>query len=157
MDGFRGLCYRGRLFKQPRETMSQIELESRALVYVVSGEEFSEEILAGRVLSQSPAAGIELERGSTVSVVISKGPDVVAFPDLTGAESYDEAAELLGEAVWQSVELSLRRRELLLRERFRKRQTTTTTTGRFLVFPALSPCGGSSGYLVTWFFSVVVT
>ena len=29
MDGFRGLCYRGRLFKQPRETMSQIEVESR--------------------------------------------------------------------------------------------------------------------------------
>jgi uncharacterized membrane protein len=29
MDGFRGLCYRDRLFKQPRETISQIEVESR--------------------------------------------------------------------------------------------------------------------------------
>jgi uncharacterized membrane protein len=29
MDGFRGLCYRDRLFKQPREIISQIEVESR--------------------------------------------------------------------------------------------------------------------------------
>ena len=70
----------------------------------------------------------------------------------------EEVEELLREERWQAVELSLCRDELVLRERLRKGETTTTTTGRFLVFSPI--CGGgcgSSGYLVYWFFSVVVT
>src|SRR5690606_10985815 len=39
----------------------------------VTGEEYSDKP-AGEVISQSPKAGTKLEKGSTINVVISKGP-----------------------------------------------------------------------------------
>jgi beta-lactam-binding protein with PASTA domain len=42
-------------------------------------------------------------RGSEVTAVVSRGPDVVAFPDLTGSPNYDTAAELLRAAGFEPV------------------------------------------------------
>ena len=39
---------------------------------------------AGTIIEQSPAAGEEVDEGSTVDFVISTGPDSVSVPDLTG-------------------------------------------------------------------------
>lgn len=68
-------------------------------------EEFSDDVEAGVVIRLSDAPGTELARDSTVVVVVSKGPDVVAVPDMEGmtldeAEAALEAAGLaLGEFV----------------------------------------------------------
>jgi serine/threonine-protein kinase len=52
---------------------------------VVEGEPlFSNDIEAGRVVTQTPPVGTPVERGGTITVQMSKGPDVVPFPDLTG-------------------------------------------------------------------------
>jgi serine/threonine-protein kinase len=52
---------------------------------VVEGEQlFSDTVEAGRTISQVPAVGEPVERGGTMTVQLSKGPDVVTFPDLTG-------------------------------------------------------------------------
>ncbi len=73
-------------------------VEGLQLVYVEESEEFSDDVAAGLVLRQVPEPGVEVERGATVTVVVSKGPDVVPFPDLSGAANYTEAADLLIEA-----------------------------------------------------------
>ncbi len=71
------------------------ELEELVLVYVESGQEFSDEVAPGVVISQSLEAGTEVERGTEVTVVVSLGPDLVSFPDISAAANFDEAAEVL--------------------------------------------------------------
>ena len=74
-------------------------IESRQLVFTVAPEqEFSDDIAAGSVLWQSVEAGQMVERDSEVVVVLSKGPDVVPFPDISGAADYDAAEAILEEA-----------------------------------------------------------
>ncbi len=60
-------------------------------------EEFSDEVEKGRVIRLGPAPGTEVPRGSSVTVVVSKGPDVVDVPDLKGM-SLDEAEAALDKA-----------------------------------------------------------
>ena len=68
------------------------------LMYVVSGREFSDTVPAGYVITQSPQGGVEVPRDAEVSVVLSQGPDLVTFPDISAAANYDEAAQILTEA-----------------------------------------------------------
>jgi eukaryotic-like serine/threonine-protein kinase len=45
-------------------------------------DEFSSTVPAGRVIRTGPKAGVEAPYGSTVGVVVSKGPDYVEVPDV---------------------------------------------------------------------------
>lgn len=58
--------------------------------------EYSDTIDKGQVISQSPDAGVKLEKGGTVSYVISLGPEI-KVPKLTGLTE-EEAEERLEEA-----------------------------------------------------------
>jgi len=49
-----------------------------------TAEVFSDSINPGHIVSQSPEAGEKVERNSRVRVQVSKGPDVVFFPDVEG-------------------------------------------------------------------------
>lgn len=62
------------------------ELEAVQLEAVRGDDVFSDDIPPGAVVSQSVAAGEQVERGSTVELRLSKGPDLVAVPDLTGLD-----------------------------------------------------------------------
>ena len=65
---------------------------------IVRGEdEFSGTIEVGRVVVQDPVPTTPVARGGAVTVRISKGPDLVAFPDLTG-QTYPQALETLAAA-----------------------------------------------------------
>jgi serine/threonine-protein kinase len=55
---------------------------------------FDDTIPPGSVVSTSPAAGQTAKRDSTVTVNVSKGPDLVAVPDVTGM-SVDQATAAL--------------------------------------------------------------
>jgi eukaryotic-like serine/threonine-protein kinase len=57
-------------------------VEALQLVYAQAADEFSDSVPVGAVIRQDPAAGSQVPRGSTVTVVVSKGPDVVAMPDV---------------------------------------------------------------------------
>ena len=62
----------------------------------VTGE-YSTTVEAGRVISQNPAAGKKAERGTKISLVISKGEEpkeVVAVPDLRNMTPTEAQAEL---------------------------------------------------------------
>jgi serine/threonine-protein kinase len=61
---------------------------------VARREEFSEDVEAGQLIGTDPAAGTQVSRGDTVTLIISKGPDLVAVPDVVGM-SLDEAVETL--------------------------------------------------------------
>jgi beta-lactam-binding protein with PASTA domain len=56
-------------------------------------EQFSETVPAGTVISQNPAAGTRVRRGSAVDLAVSKGPERVSVPDVVGmTEAAAEAA-----------------------------------------------------------------
>ncbi|WP_342318771.1 Stk1 family PASTA domain-containing Ser/Thr kinase [Corynebacterium mayonis] len=48
--------------------------------------EFSEDVPEGVVISQNPAAGVQLSKGSKVSIIVSKGREKVVVPSLVGME-----------------------------------------------------------------------
>lgn len=60
-------------------------------------EEFSDAVPEGSVISQIPAVGSTLYRGDPVSLVVSKGPEEVVVPDVSGRTSA-EATTILEEA-----------------------------------------------------------
>ena len=73
-------------------------VEAIQLVFVEAPQEFNDDVPLGSVIRQDPEAGVEVERGTTVTVVVSRGVDLVQFPDLSGAATYEDAAVLLLEA-----------------------------------------------------------
>ncbi|HSJ91180.1 MAG TPA: PASTA domain-containing protein [Ilumatobacter sp.] len=73
-------------------------VEALQLVFAEGPQEFNDDVPLGTVIRQDPAPGVEVERGATVTVVISKGVDLVQFPDLSGAATYEDAAAILLEA-----------------------------------------------------------
>lgn len=56
---------------------------------VSSSEAYSETVPAGLVISTDPTAGDRLLRGSTVSIVISRGPERYPMPEVVGAALED--------------------------------------------------------------------
>jgi serine/threonine-protein kinase len=53
--------------------------------FVVSAEsEYSRKVDEGKVISQSPPSGNELQPGSTVSIVVSLGPPEFPMPNVVG-------------------------------------------------------------------------
>ncbi len=65
---------------------------------IAQGEdEFSNDIEVGRVVSQDPPPTTPVARDAAVTVRLSKGPDLVAFPDLAG-QTYPQAQQTLADA-----------------------------------------------------------
>ncbi|CAN5483765.1 hypothetical protein BH24ACT5_BH24ACT5_02210 [soil metagenome] len=59
-------------------------LTDRGLVLSLAEPVFDDTIPAGQIVSQTPAASEQAPRGATITATPSKGPDLVALPDLTG-------------------------------------------------------------------------
>ena len=57
-------------------------------------EEFSDSVEAGTIVSTTPPAGDELEKGSSVALVVSKGPEAVSVPPVVGTAEADAVAAL---------------------------------------------------------------
>jgi serine/threonine-protein kinase len=49
-------------------------------------DEYSDSVEAGAVMRQNPVQGGEAPRGSAVTLVVSKGPDLVAVPEVRGQD-----------------------------------------------------------------------
>ena len=64
-----------------RAAVSRSTLEAAGLV-VTPSSKFSEKVADGRVISVSPPSGTKVDSGSSVAVVISKGPPPVVVPNL---------------------------------------------------------------------------
>ncbi|MDR1295364.1 MAG: PASTA domain-containing protein, partial [Bifidobacteriaceae bacterium] len=78
-------------------------MDTAGLTLDPSGEEYSETVPRGEILSQFPPRGRELFRGDKVSVTVSKGRQPIEIPDLVDMSSDSAAAEL--EALGFAVEI----------------------------------------------------
>jgi eukaryotic-like serine/threonine-protein kinase len=58
---------------------------------------FDDVVPPGQIVSQSPEPGDEVERGATVTITVSRGPDLVLLPPLEGL-TFAEAQAALAEA-----------------------------------------------------------
>lgn len=65
------------------KTEAEEKLSDHGLRFAVVGEEFSTKE-AGTVLSARPSAGSDVREGAWVEVVLSKGPEMVMVPSVTG-------------------------------------------------------------------------
>lgn len=72
-------------------------LKARGLDSEVLRREFSETVPALHVISHDPEDGRKVKEGSTISLVVSKGPERVEVPDVVG-RTEDEAKKLITEA-----------------------------------------------------------
>lgn len=77
---------------------ARASLDSRHLTLGTTSEAYDDEVPAGEIVSTSPAAGTEVTRDAQVSLVISRGPEPVAVPTVTGqgAEAATGAIEGAG-------------------------------------------------------------
>ena len=76
---------------------AQAAVTDLQLVLVRGEDVFSNDVPVGQVVLQAPAPDTLVERGGNVTVQLSKGPDLVPLPDLTGL-SFTEASRVLAEA-----------------------------------------------------------
>ncbi len=79
------------------------ELEAIQLTLVEVEQVFSDDIALGSVVAQSVPEGGQVERGTTVAVALSRGPDLVAYPDISAAPNFEAAAIVLREAGFEPV------------------------------------------------------
>lgn len=61
-----------------------LELTRAGFVNVETQEDFSPDVLTGFVIESKPVAGQTIPRDATVFVIVSKGPEPVNVPDLSG-------------------------------------------------------------------------
>jgi len=61
---------------------------------VSTKSEFSDTVAEGVVISQNPSKGLEVAKGSTVTIVVSKGPERIKVPDVIGKTEGDAKALL---------------------------------------------------------------
>lgn len=77
-----------------QENASQL-LQTAGFIVGAISQEYSSSVEAGMVISTDPAADAELEKGSTVNMVVSKGKELI-MPDLTsGHYTYSQARSQL--------------------------------------------------------------
>jgi serine/threonine-protein kinase len=76
---------------------ARAELEEAGLKVKISAVEINSEYDKGQVAAQSPGAGKQAAEGDTVTLTLSKGPEMVEVPDVVGA-SVDDAKKLLEES-----------------------------------------------------------
>ena len=75
------------------------ELEGTKLTYEIASEEYNSEVEAGRVISQDPAYknNFTIKENTVISLVVSKGIEVVTVPKVAG-DTYEDAEKKLTDA-----------------------------------------------------------
>lgn len=78
------------------KTLEQAKTDITTAKFVVgkTTEVFDDKIAAGSIVDQSPAAGATAEVGSEVTLIISKGPELVEVPDIVDTTEEEARAAL---------------------------------------------------------------
>jgi serine/threonine-protein kinase len=79
----------GQTFEQATAQLQQL-----GLVLTRAPDVFSDTVGAGLIAELAPPAGTELPRGASVTVAVSKGPDVVTVPNVVGLDLTTAVANL---------------------------------------------------------------
>ncbi len=78
-------------------------LTEQRLTLIEAEQVFSDDFPPGTIVAQNLPEGSEVLRDGQVAVQISRGPDLIVFPDIAGAVNYEQAAAILGGAGFQPV------------------------------------------------------
>jgi serine/threonine-protein kinase len=81
----------GRSYEEAAKSLAALGLKAART------EAFSDTVAPGKAIGSRPPSGSDAARDSTVVVVVSKGPDVVPVPNVTG-KAVPEAQAVLGQA-----------------------------------------------------------
>ncbi|MHC3473380.1 Stk1 family PASTA domain-containing Ser/Thr kinase [Streptomyces sp. 7R007] len=73
---------------------ARADLEEQGLTVKVAAQRVNSEYDAGQVAAQTPAADSQAAEGDTVTLTLSKGPEMIEVPDVVG-DSVDEAHQEL--------------------------------------------------------------
>ncbi|WP_090771871.1 Stk1 family PASTA domain-containing Ser/Thr kinase [Nonomuraea maritima] len=76
--------------------MAEKNLAGRDLRMVKGESVYSEQVAEGVVISSEPAANAELEKGSTVTLVVSLGPERIVVPNVANLNGNDARAAIAG-------------------------------------------------------------
>ncbi|MGQ4406110.1 Stk1 family PASTA domain-containing Ser/Thr kinase [Streptomyces hayashii] len=79
---------------------ARAELQEAGLKVKIAAQQVTSEFDKGKVATQTPAQGGRLAVGGTVTLTLSKGPEMVEVPDVVGA-SVDDAKSLLKQSGFQ--------------------------------------------------------
>jgi serine/threonine-protein kinase len=83
-------------FEDAQETL-------QAAGFVVRRSDQNSNIAPNTVIETRPSAGTEMQRGATVTVIVSKGPEDVAVPDVVGLDEESARLEIEGAGLTVSV------------------------------------------------------
>ncbi|MSW43615.1 MAG: Stk1 family PASTA domain-containing Ser/Thr kinase, partial [Actinobacteria bacterium] len=82
----------------PVAGLTQMEAEqllaAAGLTLSVTDTAFSEDVAADLIVSSDPAAGFDVREGGVVGVVVSRGPERFAVPDVRGISASDATEEI---------------------------------------------------------------
>ncbi|HEY3239814.1 MAG TPA: PASTA domain-containing protein, partial [Acidimicrobiia bacterium] len=78
----------GKTYDEATQNLAQRHLGAKR------ADAFSDSVPAGEVIRQDPVAGEDAPRDSAVTVVVSKGPDVLEVPDVRGEDVEDAVRRL---------------------------------------------------------------
>lgn len=117
--------------------------ESTGLKIEVSGEEYHDDIPLGLVISQDPAPGTELMRGTKVKVVLSKGKEEI--PPKTVVEEVDIPYEPVEEGQPQEVQIYIDDMNNSMTEPF---ETLYITENKKIRIELTIPHGQKAGYKI---------
>jgi serine/threonine-protein kinase len=81
---------------------ARTELTALRLELTIASQEFSDDAPLGTIIGQQPEPDTTVERGAEVAITVSRGPDLVLFPDLSTAATYEDAAQILFEAGFEA-------------------------------------------------------
>jgi serine/threonine-protein kinase len=76
------------------------QLEDAGLKVRIAAEQVTSDFDKGQVAQQSPGAGHEAATGDTVTLTVSKGPEMIEVPDVVG-DNVDDAKKALEDAGFQ--------------------------------------------------------
>jgi serine/threonine-protein kinase len=85
------------------QSFEDAEAALEAAGFVVRRSDQNSNIAPNTVIETRPAAGAELQRGATVTVIVSKGPEDVAVPDVVGLDEESARLEIEGAGLTVSV------------------------------------------------------
>jgi serine/threonine-protein kinase len=80
----------GGTYEQAEAALAGVQLRAAKV------DEFSDDVEAGVVIRTEPAEGQQAERDSEVTVVVSKGPDIVQVPNVRGMDLDQAVAAIEG-------------------------------------------------------------
>jgi len=73
---------------------ARAELQKRDLGMSISGNQFSEEVAKGRIITQDPAPGSRLRVNKSISVIVSSGSEAVSVPLYVGRSLEQAVSEM---------------------------------------------------------------